>query len=164
VRVELRPAAADDLEALLALAADPGVAATLAPVASEQIRRAFAEDGAADPGAGEVLVIEVDGAFGGGVRWTRVSERSRLGSIGSLMVSPAVRGRGVGVAAVRALAARMFGVHGLHRAEAEVYGFNVGGLRTFERAGFVREGVRRQAWERDGWQDGVRFGLLADEL
>jgi RimJ/RimL family protein N-acetyltransferase len=36
---------------------------------------------------------------------------------------------------------------------------------VFERAGFVREGVRRRAYDRaGGWQDGVFFGLLAEEL
>jgi RimJ/RimL family protein N-acetyltransferase len=35
---------------------------------------------------------------------------------------------------------------------------------VFERAGFMREGVRRRAYDRAGaWQDGVSFGLLADD-
>ena len=47
----------------------------------------------------------------------------------------------------------------------EVYAFNARGLRHAERAGWVREGVRRRAYWRDGeWVDGILFGLLEDEL
>ena len=55
--------------------------------------------------------------------------------------------------------------HGLHRIQAEVYGDNFAAQALFERAGFVREGTRRQAyWRRGRWQDGVLFGMIAEEL
>ena len=93
-----------------------------------------------------------------------MNRRSRIASIHSLMIHPAVRGRGLATTAIRDLAERLFTVHWLHRAEAEVYGFNHAAQRVFERAGFVHEGVRRRAYDReDGWQDGIRYGLLADE-
>ena len=38
-----------------------------------------------------------------------------------------------------------------------MYGFNHAAQRVFERAGFIREGVRCRAYDReDGWQDGIR--------
>ena len=43
-------------------------------------------------------------------------------------------------------------------------GHNEAALRAFDAAGFTREGVRRGAWLRDGWQDGVHVGLLAEEF
>jgi RimJ/RimL family protein N-acetyltransferase len=93
-----------------------------------------------------------------------VNRRSRIGAIHTLMLAPAARGRGVATAAIRELAEHLFRDRWLHRLEAEVYGFNQSGQRVFERAGFVREGVRRRAYDReDGWQDGVSFGLLSDE-
>jgi RimJ/RimL family protein N-acetyltransferase len=79
------------------------------------------------------------------------------------MVDPAARGRRLGVAILKAVARDAF-ARGVHRLEGEVYGFNEPALRTFDSAGFVREGVRRRAYDRHGaWQDGVRFGLLADD-
>ncbi len=54
---------------------------------------------------------------------------------------------------------------GYHRLQLEIYGFNERAIAHAERSGFVREGVRRQAYWRHGeWVDGVLFGLLADEL
>ena len=65
---------------------------------------------------------------------------------------------------MRELCDRLFDVHGLHRVEAEVMGINDAAKGVFERAGFVREGVRRRAYDRHGaWQDGVRYGLLVEE-
>jgi hypothetical protein len=55
--------------------------------------------------------------------------------------------------------------HGLHRIQAEVYGDSLAAQALFNWAGFTREGTRRTAyWRRGGWQDGVLFGMLADEL
>jgi RimJ/RimL family protein N-acetyltransferase len=54
---------------------------------------------------------------------------------------------------------------GFHRLELEVYGFNERALVQFERAGFVREGVKRRAYWRHGtWVDGILFGLVREDL
>jgi RimJ/RimL family protein N-acetyltransferase len=155
----LRLAEAADLPLLTALAGDPAVAETLSTDAAGQL--AVTEDGE----VGELLVIEHEGAVVGGVRWLRVNRRSRISEVRTLMLDPAVRGRGLATVAVRELAARLFEQRAMHRVEAEVYGFNDSAQRVFQRAGFVREGVRRRAYDRaGGWQDGVYYGLLADEL
>jgi RimJ/RimL family protein N-acetyltransferase len=155
----LRPAVAADIAVLVALAQRPGVADTLSTDAAAELERALHDD------AGELLVIEHDGVIVGGVRWVLVNRRSAIGDVRTLMLDPAFRGRGLGTAAIVELASRVFGSRGLHRLEAEVYGFNVAAQRVFDRAGFVREGARRRAYDRAGnWQDGVRFGLLAEEF
>jgi RimJ/RimL family protein N-acetyltransferase len=159
--VALRPAGAADRERVIALARHPAVAASLATDTAERLADAF------DPPAddGELLVIEHDGAFAGAVRWVLVNRRSRIADVRALMLEPPARGRGLATAALRQLAARLLTERGLHRLEAEVYGFNHTALRTFGRAGFTREGTRRRAYDRHGqWQDGIRFGLLAEEL
>jgi RimJ/RimL family protein N-acetyltransferase len=110
--------------------------------------------------AGELLVDDERCAA---ARLVVTVERHRLASIRTV-VDPAHQGRGVGLALVDVLAGHAFATLGLHRIEAEVYGFNAPALRLFDRAGWTREGVRRQAWERHGaWQDGVMYGLLAGE-
>lgn len=81
------------------------------------------------------------------------------------MLEPAERGCGLGVATVKAAAVEVLQRRGMHRVEAEVHGFNLAAQRTFAAAGFVREGVRREAYERHGARhDGVLIGLLAGEL
>jgi RimJ/RimL family protein N-acetyltransferase len=154
----LRLATAADLDPLIAIASRNDIAKTLATDVVEDLSAALEHE------AGELYVIEDGGELVGGLRWVLSNRRSRIASIHSLMIHPAVRGRGLATTAVRELAERLFTVHWLHRIEAEVYGFNHAAQRVFERAGFVQEGVRRRAYDReDGWQDGIRYGLLADE-
>jgi len=159
VTVALRRAGPDDVAALVALAREPGTAGVLATGSDERLATAF------DRADETLLVIDADGGFAGGLRLVRHNRRSRIGGIHTLLVDPAVRGRGMAVAALRALAAQELADDRLHRLEAEVYGFNAPALRTFAAAGFTREGVRRRAYDRHGtWQDGILFGLLAEDL
>jgi RimJ/RimL family protein N-acetyltransferase len=146
------------VDALTALARRPEIARTLAWDAAETLSAALVAD------AGELLVIEHESAFAGGVRWQVVNRRSRIVEIRTLMLDPSLQGRGLAAGIVRSLCDRLFDVHGMHRIEAEVMGINDAARAVFERAGFVLEGVRRQAYDRHGtWQDGVRYGLLIDE-
>ena len=81
------------------------------------------------------------------------------------MLHPDYRGRGVGVAGVSLLARHLIRELGFHRVQLECYGFNHAGIRLFERAGFVREGLKRKAyWRHGGWADSVLFALLDEDL
>jgi ribosomal protein S18 acetylase RimI-like enzyme len=151
--VRLRPATVADLPWAEAVARHPEIEPALAPGAADGLADAVER--------GELLV---DDERRGAVRLVVVVQRHRLAAIRTLMVDPRARGQGVGAAIVRAVADEAFGARGLHRLEAEVYGFNDAALRLFDRAGFTRDGVRRRAWERHGaWQDGVICGLLAED-
>ena len=53
---------------------------------------------------------------------------------------------------------------GLHRVSLEVYAFNPRGQRAYEKVGFVREGVRREALRFDGqWVDSILMAVLDHE-
>lgn len=154
--LELRLAIAADLPWMRELARHESVASSLSTTAADGLADAVA--------AAELWIAETSGGERvGAVRVTTVNRRSRIASVETLMVHPDARGRRLGVAILQAAAREAF-ARGVHRIEGEVYGFNEPALRTFDAAGFIREGVRRRAYDRHGaWQDGVRFGLLADD-
>jgi RimJ/RimL family protein N-acetyltransferase len=156
--LRLRPAGPEDLAWLQRLARDPETARSLAVDAADRLDAELA--------AGELIVFETrDGELIGAVRATVRNRRSRIAELQTLMIDPAFRGRGFATAAVRAAARELIKGRSMFRVEAEVYSFNTPALATFAAAGFVREGVRRQAYDRHGRRhDGVLFGLLADEL
>jgi RimJ/RimL family protein N-acetyltransferase len=82
-----------------------------------------------------------------------------------LAVHPAFRGRRVADEAARAFQRYLVFELGFHRLELAVYGFNERAIAHTERAGFVREGVKRKAYLRHGeWQDAVQFGLVREDL
>ena len=165
--VALRSATSADVRYLVELLGSEDVAPFLAAV------RAFTEEAVAEevaraerePDAFGVLVFEVEGEAAGTATWERRLTRSRIASVGGLAIDPGLRGTGVGVEAARALQQHLLGDLGFHRIQMEVYGFNERALRHADRAGWIREGVRRKAYRRnDEWVDGVLFGLVAEDL
>ncbi|MFD7386935.1 GNAT family N-acetyltransferase [Streptomyces sp. NPDC059852] len=80
------------------------------------------------------------------------------------LIGPRGRGRGLGTEATRLIVGHGFERLGLHRIELEAYGHNTRALRVYEKVGFVREGVRREADFRDGrWRDWVLMAVLEQE-
>lgn len=119
----------------------------------------------ADPDAGGLLVIELDGEPAGALAWERVNVRSRIAQLGGLAIHPDFRGRRIADDAARLLQRQLVFELGFHRLQLEVYGFNERAQRHAERAGFVREGVRRGAYRRgDEWVDSVLYGVIREDL
>ena len=91
--------------------------------------------------------------------------RSRIANLGSLAVHPRFRGRRLADEAARLFQRHLLFDLGYHRLQLEIYGFNERAQAHAERAGFVREGVRRKAYDRHGeWVDGVIYGLVREDL
>ncbi len=101
----------------------------------------------------------------GALGWEIWNRRNRIARLGGLAVHPDHRGHGLADAAARAVRRHLLGELGLHRLELECYAFNERAIRHAERAGFVREGVKRKAYWRHGrWVDGILFGLVREDL
>jgi RimJ/RimL family protein N-acetyltransferase len=81
-----------------------------------------------------------------------------------ITLRPAFRGRGLGLSTVRVLCDYGFRIRGLHRLGIETLSDNDAMMRAAEEAGFVREGLLRQAaWVSGRFLDEVLYGLLATE-
>ena len=165
--VSLRHATLADVDFIADVYADEDVRPFLAAAGRydrdalrEQIERSEAE-----PDASGVMVIESGGAPAGVSMWWRVNERSRIARLGGLAVHPDFRGGRIADEAARRLQRWLVFELGFHRLELEVYGFNDRAQRHAERAGFVREGVKRKAYRHgDGWVDGICYALVREDL
>ena len=167
MKVLLRRALPEDLDYLHALGTHAEVDPFLAAVRDRSREGLLAEirRSAAEPERCGRFVIECDGAPAGTVAYELVNERSAIVEIRNLAVHPDFRGRGVALEAARLVQQELVGERGFHRLQLEVYGFNVRAQEHFERAGYTREGVRRNAYRYgDGWTDGVLFGFVAEDL
>ena len=110
-------------------------------------------------------MIEVGGERAGSLGFRLLNERSRIVEAGRFAVHPRFRGRGIGDVAARLFQRYLLVELEMHRVELQIYGFNERAIAQAERAGYVREGVKRKAYLKDGeWEDAVLFGLLRDEL
>ena len=167
----LRRAERHDVDFLADLAVNEDVGPFLAAVSArdpdaflEEIERA---EGSPREHGRFVIEIDADGVTlaAGAVAFAVANRRSRIAHLFGLMVHPEFCGRGLAHAATRRFARYLVYELGYHRVELECYGFNDRAIRHFERAGFIREGVRRKAYWRHGeWVDGVLFGLVREDL
>jgi RimJ/RimL family protein N-acetyltransferase len=165
--VSIRRARAEDADFLVELVTHDEVEPFLAAVRATGRDEILAEieRSEQEPEAFGLFVVEVDGERAGTMRFERGNVRSRIANLGGLAIHPDFRGGKVADQAARMFQRHLFDDLGFHRAQLEIYGFNERAVRHAERAGFVREGVRRRAYWRDGgWVDGVLYGLLADEV
>jgi RimJ/RimL family protein N-acetyltransferase len=114
-----------------------------------------------------VIEVEEDGEWkpAGIMGFDIANRRSRIADLGGLAIHPDYRGRHLADAAARVLQRHLLFDLDYHRLQLEIYGFNERAIEHAERAGFVREGVRRRAYDRHGeWVDGVLFGLVREDL
>jgi RimJ/RimL family protein N-acetyltransferase len=80
-------------------------------------------------------------------------------------VHPDYRGRHLSDDAARLFQRYLIFDLDFHRLQLEIYAFNERAIKHAERAGFVREGVKRKAYHRHGeWVDSVLFGLVREDL
>jgi|SRR5579875_3753817 len=165
--VRLRPYRLEDAERFDSAPQDP----SLPDFFGFRRANAFATRWAADGLTGEDrgnLAIDVMGVgYVGDVQWSAVHHGpagvARALNIG-IEVLAEHRGRGYGSAAQRLVAEHLFATRPVERLEAGTDVDNVAEQRALEKAGFVREGVLRHAWFRDGaWRDQVLFSRLRDD-
>jgi RimJ/RimL family protein N-acetyltransferase len=75
------------------------------------------------------------------------------------------QGKGYGSEALLLMLDYGFGICNLHRIELEVYAFNQHAIRTYEKLGFQREGVRRDAlYYNHQYHDAIQMSILEDEF
>jgi len=165
--VEIRRAELSDLDFLVELFSHDEVEPFLAAI---RVRdrdgiRAEIERSQAEPEQFGRFVIEVDGERAGAMGFQVANRRSRIADLGGLAVHPSFRGRRVADEAARRFQRYLLFDLGYHRLQMEIYGFNERAQTHAERAGWVREGIRRKAYERHGeWVDGVLYGIVREDL
>jgi len=165
--ISIRRARADDLDFLVELVNHQDVQPFLGGRAPRD-RGALAaevERSAADPTGYGRFVIDADGVRAGVMGFEVANRRSRIAHLERLAVHPDFRGQRLSDEAARLLQRHLVVDLGYHRLQLEIYGFNERAQRHAERAGFVREGLRRKAYWRHGeWMDGVLYAVIREDL
>jgi diamine N-acetyltransferase len=167
--VYLRPAEREDVPLMVGWLSDDRTYATLASVAPYSIAQEerWFEDAVTAQGRTQwhfLVCRRDDDRPVGMIGLHEVDERNGNASLGIVIGDPADRGHGYGSDAIRAILAFAFGSLRLERVWLDVYDFNPGARRIYERQGFVTEGVLRHAlWRQDRYVDVVRMSILHDE-
>jgi steroid delta-isomerase len=165
--VSIRRATRDDLDFLVGIFAHDDVRPFLAGAAvfDHETLRADLERQDREPDAFGRFLVEVGGEPAGTLSFERANRRSMIARCGALAIDPRFRGRHIGGDAARLFQRHLIFELGYHRLEMVVYGFNERAQRHAERAGWIKEGVKRKAYRReDGWVDGIMYGIVREDL
>jgi RimJ/RimL family protein N-acetyltransferase len=163
----LRRARPDDADFILELLQDEETRPFLGRAADAGREEVLAqiERSEREPQSFGRYVIEADGERAGVVGFNVVNERHGIVEASQFAIHPRFRGRGVADEAARLFQRHLLLELGFHRIEVQVYGFNERAIAHAERVGYVREGVKRKAYNRHGeWQDAILFGLVREDL
>jgi aminoglycoside 6'-N-acetyltransferase len=158
-RVLLRPLTEDDLDAVLAILAEPAVARWWGPQAGHPDREELL-----DPTEPRFAIV-VGGAVAG---WLACEENRdpMYRSVGlDLFLTTSLHGQGLGREALRLVIAH-FVEHGHHRFTIDPAADNERAIRAYAAVGFKPVGrMREYELGADGtWHDGLLMDLLASEL
>jgi aminoglycoside 6'-N-acetyltransferase len=160
--VRLRPVTVADAEALTRILADPAVARWWPNYDRARVDLEIVAD---EPETTH-WVIELGGTVVGMIQaWEEPDTEFRHAGI-DLFLDPAVRGRGIGPEAIRAVAAWLVDERGHHRMTIDPAAANQAAIRAYRKVGFREVGLlRRYQLMADGsWADGLLMEVLADEL
>ncbi|MEU1644806.1 GNAT family protein [Micromonospora zamorensis] len=160
--VVLRPATAADVEALVAIRADPEVRRWWrgGDDLTGSVRADLGDDDL------HVYAIEHDGRVVGAIQWYAEADPDYRHASLDVFLEPAARGEGLGGDAIRTLARHLIDEYGHHRFTIDPAAANSAAIRAYAKVGFRPVGVLRR-YERgeDGrWHDGLLMDLLADDL
>lgn len=160
-RVHLRPARSGDEAALAVVLGDSSVA-TWWQVEDPTADAALL---AADPGIG-LWLIEEEGEVVGLIQAVEETEPQYRHAGIDIAIVATGQGRGLGPAAIRAVARWLIDSRAHHRLTIDPSAQNGRAIRAYAKVGFRPVGTLRgyERWRDGSWHDGLLMDLLADEL
>jgi len=165
-RVTLRPLAAGDLRRCVKWFSDPQVLHFLGrsrPVTLSEEERWYHEY--LQRSDEQIFAIEVSGKHVGNIGLHKVDRVHRKADLGIVIGEATYWSQGFGTDALRTVLRYGFAHLGLNKISLEVLEYNIRAIRSYEKCGFVREGVYREDIYKDGrFFNVVRMSLLAREF
>ncbi|MCB9450789.1 MAG: GNAT family N-acetyltransferase [Anaerolineaceae bacterium] len=162
----LRPYSRDDAAAVLAGANEPvgrKLTGTHATFTLEQIIAYIENNHVDDSRAGFVICLP-DGTVTGEVVINQIDTDNHRANIRIALFAEQYFGQGLGTEALRLMVDYGFKTLKLHRIELGVYAFNPRAIRVYEKLGFKREGLLRDAlFYDDAYHDEIVMSLLEHE-
>jgi RimJ/RimL family protein N-acetyltransferase len=172
-RIRLRAAEKTDIDVFYQWVNDPEVTENLTlvfPMSRVEEERWY-ENMLQQPPSKHVMVIETqddqqagDWRAIGNCQFISIDWRNRSAELGIMIGEKSLWNQGYGTETMRTLLQHGFETLNLHRIWLQVYAKNQRGIRAYEKAGFVHEGIFRQAHYQHGKYFDVQvMSVLKDE-
>jgi RimJ/RimL family protein N-acetyltransferase len=166
-KIYLRPLELHDAEAMTPWMNDHEVTRTLQSMrpTTEESERGFIERASrSETDVATAIIVRAGDRFIGTAGLMKINWRERHAGFGISIGDKACWGRGYGTEATRLLTAHAFDELNLNRVWLHVYEFNPAGIRAYEKVGYKREGVMRQATYVEGrYHDVYLMAILRED-
>lgn len=87
-----------------------------------------------------VFSINYDGTLVGTIQIFKINNESRTARVGCYLINPQMRGKGIGTSALELLTDYAFKEMGLDTLELGVFDYNIGAIKCYQNAGFIKTG------------------------
>lgn len=167
-KVMLREYRESDYEHIRAWVNNPKIVETLSDIflytQSEKQTRDFLSMAMGSDWKGFVIARAQTQEYVGQIDFVKLDIKNGWGEVGIVIGQEENHGKGYGSEALELLCGFGFEQLRLNRVELVCWDFNVKGRKTYEKVGFVEEGVRRQKRYRNGkYHDEICYGFLKEE-
>ncbi|ASA25228.1 GNAT family N-acetyltransferase [Paenibacillus donghaensis] len=166
-RVILRPVNADDAEWMYESFYSEEtrrLTGTQKHYTKEQIARYIEAKAGDDTSVLLLIALRANGEVIGDIAIQDMDRNNRTANLRIAINEPEHQGKGYGQEALLLMLDYGFGILNLHRVELEVFAYNPRAAHVYEKVGFVREGVRRQAlYYNHEYHDVILMSMLAEE-
>lgn len=106
-----------------------------------------------------------DGKYIGGCGINNVDFKNSVAVVGIFIGDKNYWSKGYGTDAMKTLVSFIFNEMNINKIKLHVYSFNPRAIKSYEKCGFIKEGVLRQEIFRKGkYHDQIIMGLLRDEF
>lgn len=105
-----------------------------------------------------------DSKYIGGCGINKIDWKNSIAVVGIFIGDKAYWGKGYGTDAMKVLINFIFEQMNINKIKLNVYDFNKRAVRSYEKCGFMKEGILRQELFRDGkYNDEIVMGLLRED-
>lgn len=131
----------------------------------EAVANAFERFDADDSRVDLLICSQATDEVVGDISLNSMDSNNRSGSLRLAIFEPANYSKGYGTEALILMLDYGFGIRNLHRIELHVYAYNDRAIHTYEKVGFQKEGVMRDALYYDHkWTDVFIMSMLEEEF
>ncbi|PRX29793.1 RimJ/RimL family protein N-acetyltransferase [Orenia metallireducens] len=167
-RIRLREYQSSDFEDIRGWVINPEITGYLSDIFlypnSEKDTRDFLNKAMSNEWTGFVIADIEDGDYIGQIDFVNLDLKNGYGVLGLVIGDNENLGKGLGSEALDLILDFAFNQLRLNRVELVCWEYNHRAQRSYEKVGFVKEGIRRQKRYRNGkYHDEICYGILKDE-
>lgn len=93
------------------------------------------------------VILEETGEMVGTIELCNIDREDRTAHAGKFLIDESQRGKGLGKLILRELVKICFDEMGLSTVTLNVYDFNVGAIKCYEKVGFIKKELKENVWE-----------------